>query len=368
MTKITDHYHMILNENNIKLSQPQETILKYFAKLDQEINNYVKSKGFFDSVLNRKTIPQGIYLYGSVGTGKSMLTDLFFESLKIQTKYKAHFNSFMLEIHDHLHKLQKTYKNKKVDLLRHIAKYIRQKCQVLYIDELYISDITDAMIVGKLFRELIAQNVIVIITSNFSPDELYENGLQRESFIPFINLIKHKLHLYKMDSDYDYRIAKLKSVEATYYIYNEVIDSQKFILDSFAKLSNNAVAQNYLLDCNGRELICPITALDCAVFSFDQLCRAPLSSIDYISICQKFNIIIISEIPKLKPDEHNEARRFIKLIDTIYEYKRLLICSAQTEIDQIYKTGKWDFEFTRTASRLHEMQSDSYLNHHYTRS
>ncbi len=172
------------------------------------------------------------------------------------------------------------------------------------------------------------------------------------------------MQILQMNSDYDYRANKLKSVETTYYLYQEIIDSQKFILDSFTKLSNNIEAKNYLLDVDGRELICPITALDCVVFSFDQLCRSPLSSIDYIAICQKFSIIILSEIPELSSDEHNELRRFIHLIDTIYEFKRLLLCSAQTEIDSIYRVGKWHFEFLRTASRLREMQSEDYLNHY----
>lgn len=365
MTKILEEYHKTLRKNNIKPSEAQEVILHELAKLHQSISKYLKhSNSLISSILNKTTLPHGLYLHGNVGTGKSMLMNLFFDSLKTTQKHKTHFSAFMLEVHESFHKLQKSYKEKKVDILKQIAKYIRQKCQILYIDELYISDITDAMIIGKLFRELMAQGIIILVTSNFAPDELYKNGLQRDSFLPFINLIKNQLHILQMDSNYDYRSSKLKSVETSYYIYKEAIDSQKFILDSFAKLSNNATPQNYLLDCNGRELICPITAVDCAVFSFNQLCRAPLSSLDYLAICEKFNIIIISEIPKLSSEEHNEARRFTKLIDTIYEFKRLLICSAQTEIENIYTEGKWHFEFTRTASRLHEMQSAEYLSHY----
>lgn len=366
MTKILDHYHKVLNENNIKPSQAQEEILKALGKLNQEINTHLKKeKGIIKSLLSKTIPPKGFYLHGAVGTGKSVIVDLFFESLDTDKKQKIHFHSFMLEIHHHLHKLKNTRKD--LDVLKYIAKYIKEKYTILYIDELYISDIADAMIVGKLFRELINQNVIIIITSNFAPEELYKDGLQRGSFMPFIELIMDKMQVVKMDSDYDYRTSKLKSVEATYYVYKETIDSQKFILDSFKKLSNDIPPKNYLLDCDGRELICPITALDCAVFSFDQLCRSPLSSVDYIAICEKFNVIILSEIPELSSDEHNEARRFTKLIDTIYEFKLLLICSSEVEIDSIYKKGKWDYEFTRTASRLHEMQSDDYLSLHYNK-
>lgn len=366
MTKILDHYHHTLQENNIKLSKPQEQILKLLGKLTQEIKDYIKKFSLLKLALSKKEAPQGIYLYGSVGTGKSMLIDLFYENLERVSKEKTHFHSFMLEIHHHLHNLKNEYKEKKIDLIKHIAKYIKEKCQVLYIDELYISDIADAMIVGKLFKELIESKVIIVITSNFSPDDLYKDGLQRESFVPFINLIKDKMQVIEMGSDCDYRVKKLKSVEVTYYIYNHEVDSQKFILDSFIKLSNNAPSKNYLLQFEGRELICPMTTIDCAVFSFDQLCRAPLSSADYIAICEKFKIIILSEIPKLSREEHNEAKRFINLIDAIYSFKRLFICSSETDIDSIYKSGKWAFEFTRTISRLHEMQSDEYLKHHYS--
>jgi len=185
--------------------------------------------------------------------------------------------------------------------------------------------------------------------------------LQRDSFLPFVKLMQEQMSILKMNSTYDYRKNKLKSVETVYYMYKEEMDSQRFVLDSFIKLTDSAKAVNMLLNIDGREFICPVTAQDCAVFTFDQLCRAPLASNDYIAICQEFNVIILAEIPVLTPEEHNEAKRFINLIDTIYELRKILICSAKTDIDSIYKSGKWHFEFARTASRLHEMQSQEYL-------
>jgi len=174
--------------------------------------------------------------------------------------------------------------------------------------------------------------------------------------------MQETMTLIKIDSIYDYRRSKLQSVETTYYLYKEVMDSQKFIFDSFRKLSNNSTAENMMLKIDGRELFCPITASDCAVFTFDQLCRSPLASSDYIAICQEFNIIILANIPELTSEDHNEARRLIHLIDTIYDLKKTLICSSTTDIDSIYKSGKWHFEFQRTASRLHHMQTEEYLN------
>ncbi len=356
----TDPSKLYLQKNNIKLNPAQEEILAALTQLNNKINLYMNKKR---SIFSKKqTMPQGIYLYGSFGTGKSMLVDLFFDNLVLKTKYKIHFRAFMLEIHQYLHKLKNSPKNKNdLDLLKYAASYIAKQYQVLYIDELEIGDIADAMIMGKLFRELIAQKVIILLTSNFAPEKLYQDGLQRDSFLPFIELMNKNMQILKMNSNHDYRKKKIKSVDTTYYIYKEEMDSQKFVYDSFIKLTNNSKPKNMLLNINSHELICPITAQDCAVFSFDQLCRTPMAAQDYIAISQEFNIIILSEIPELSKEEHNEAKRFIQLIDTLYEFKKILVCSAKTDIDSIYKEGKWHFEFLRTASRLHEMQSQEYI-------
>lgn len=359
-----DHYQDDLLKNNIKLNSAQEEILTVLANLNNQINDYNSKTGrLLASVpFKKQEILKGVYLYGFFGTGKSMLVDLFFSNLEIKEKYKIHYHAFMLEIHGYLNKLKSSPKNKKnADLLKYAAQYIAKQYKVLYIDELQVSDIADAMIVGKLFRELLKQKVIIIITSNFAPNDLYKDGLQRESFLPFIEVIQNNMQILKLNSTHDYRKNKLKSVETTYYIFKESIDSQRFILDSFSKLVNGSKAKNLILNINSHELICPITALDCAVFSFDQLCRSPMATSDYIAICEKFNFIILSEIPQLSKEEHNEAKRFIHLIDTIYEFKKTLICSAKVDIEHIYREGKWNFEFLRTASRLHEMQSKEYL-------
>ncbi len=213
--------------------------------------------------------------------------------------------------------------------------------------------------IPKIFRELIKQQVIIVITSNFAPEQLYIDGLQRQSFLPFIELMKTQMQVLRMNHTHDYRKNKLKAVETVHYNYKEVIDSQHFILDSFAKLTNNAKPANMLLNIDGREFLCPITAQDCAVFTFDQLCRSPLATNDYIAICQEFNVIILAEIPMLSKDEHNEAKRFINLIDVIYDLKKILICSAITDIESIYKAGKWHFEFARQSLCLPSLPQKS---------
>jgi cell division protein ZapE len=350
-------YYQNLQKNNISLSKEQSRILDILAKLDENVINYHLTNNFLFKITKPKDLPKGIYLHGHVGTGKSMLADLFYDNLEFEKKHKVHFHAFMLEIHAYLHKLGLS----KDDLLKQAATYIAKRYKVLYIDELEISDIADAMIVGKLFRELFKQKVIIIITSNFAPEQLYLEGLQRDSFIPFINLIKEELDIVYIKDKLDYRKSKLDLLENTYYIYNEEMDSQRFILDSFSKLTNNAQPKNKLIQLDKtRELICPITFMHIAVFSFDQLCRSPMASSDYMAICQEFDIIILSSVPKLTAEEHNEARRFINLIDMIYNFHKFLICSATTEIDHIYQSGKWHFEFNRTVSRLYEMQSEKY--------
>ena len=351
-------YNELLAQNNIYLSQHQEEILKALADLDYQIKQQKTNK--LTSLISKpKSIP-GLYIYGSIGTGKSMLMDLFFDNLSIKQKQKIHFHSFMLEVHDYLHNLKKTRSNI-TDPLKNVAQYIASQYKVLCIDELQIDDIADAMVVGKLFRELIDQDIVIVITSNCAPYQLYKDGLQRESFLPFVEIIESHMQVLQMQDVNDYRKLKMRSLETVYYIYEHEIDSQRFIIDSFLKLSNNATPVNKLLNIDGRELLCPVTAQDCAVFSFEQLCCAPLASVDYIAICQEFNIIIISEIPALTPEEHNEAKRFISLVDVMYELKKTLICSAKTDIESIYKAGKWHFEFKRTISRLYEMQSQEYL-------
>lgn len=352
-------YEQILKQNNITLNPAQAEILVALTKLDDAID-LVTDKGLLSAILPKSPSMKGIYIYGTFGTGKSMLMDLFYDNLEIDKKQKVHFNAFMLEVHAYLHKMRKENK-KNIDFLVHVAKYIANQYKVLCIDELQIDDIADAMIVGKLFRELLKQQVILIITSNFAPDELYPDGLQRDSFIPFIELMQEQMQVIKMNHSHDYRIKKLKSVETVYFIYKEVMDSERFVLDSFTKLTNDSKPVNMLLNVDGREMLCPITAQDCAVFTFDQLCGSPLASNDYIAICQEFNVIILAEIPELSSEDHNEAKRFISFIDTVYDLRKILICSAKTDIESIYKSGKWNFEFKRTISRLHEMQSKEYL-------
>ncbi len=194
-----EHYEHQLKKNNIILNSAQVDILTAFSELDNSIASM--HKGILSSILAEPAALKGIYLYGTVGTGKSMLMDLFFDKLELDKKQKVHFHAFMLEIYAYLHEL-KTSNNKNIDPLVHVAKYIAKQFKVLCIDELQIDDITDAMIVGKLFRELLKQKVIIIITSNFAPSELYQDGLQRESFLPFIELMQNNMQILKMNHYY----------------------------------------------------------------------------------------------------------------------------------------------------------------------
>ncbi len=342
-----DIYQIDLTKNNIKLDLAQEEIMSALANLSK-------------SIITGQNLLKAIYLYGEVGTGKTMLMELFFKHLKIGKKQKVHFHAFMLEVHELMQKLEKSKKDK-IDFIKYAARYLAEQYKLIYIDELHIDDIADAMIVGRLFKELFVNKVIIAITSNVAPKDLYKDGLQRENFLPFIETIEENSLILKINSKRDYRKEKLKSLKTVYYIYSEAMDSQTFVYDSFLKITNGNKPVNRVIHFNARDLMCPITSRDCAVFTFDQLCRSPLASADYIKICEEFSIIILAEIPKLSSDEHNEAKRFIDLIDTIYDFKRILLCTSKAHIEEIYQSGKWNSQFARTISRLQEMQSEEYI-------
>jgi len=297
-----------------------------------------------------------------VGTGKTMLLGAFFKNVNLTKKRKISFHNFMIEIHKQLYNLRQTENNRhnREDYLETIADSLVSKYRLLYIDELEIQDITDAMIVGKLFRELFERNIMIIITSNRKPNDLYLNGLQRDSFLEFIDLINDKLEIFELKSGKDYRLEKITSFKQTFFSpLGKGADN--FVKQSFSLLSAGNNPSEIKIAVNQRDIICKNTFKDIALFNFSELFQVPLGSADYMALCNHFNIIILSNIPKLGKSERNEARRFIDFIDILYENKTILICTSEAETHSIYNSGDGKFEFERTISRLIEMQSDEYL-------
>ncbi|GJL74312.1 cell division protein ZapE [Nitrosomonas sp.] len=325
--------------------------------------------------------PKGIYLYGNVGRGKSMLMDLFYSVAPLSSKRRVHFHEFMLEIHGHLktwHSLSiqqrklaiqnlQNLRGKKIDLddpMPAVAYQIANKATLLSFDELQITDIADAMVVARLFKELFDQGVVVVSTSNRAPDDLYKNGLNRHRFIPFINRIKETMEIVSLNGPIDYRYNRLKGTETYFHPVSETTTAK--LSAAFFRLTDRSVEDrdkvpSGKLNVQGRKLFVPKSARGVAVFSFKRLCANPLGSADYTAIARTYHTVIIVAIPQFTHENTSEAKRFIHLIDALYEHGVKFLCSAAAPPQLLYQSGNSDFEFERTVSRLIEMQSEDYL-------
>jgi cell division protein ZapE len=363
MTDILARYQQLLTQGQIKPDAAQHDVLQKLQKLQQEIGaNLATGKGILGKIRNKKsTSVKGLYIYGEVGRGKSMLMDLFFDTIALPKKRRVHFHAFMLEVHRELHDWRNKNKNNDViDPLPSIAKKIAGKTTLLCFDEFQVTDIVDAMILARLFTGLFDNGVIVVATSNRPPEDLYKGGLQRSSFLPFIDLLKNKTEVVSLDAEQDYRLGHLKALSTVYYA---PIDrkAEAFLAGIFAELTNNAEYKKRVLNVNGRKLVIEKTHGDVAWVTFAELCEKPLGAVDYIELAREFSTVIISGIPKLTREHRNEAKRFVTLIDELYEHKVKLICTAEALPQELYLAGDGSFEFERTVSRLIEMQSGKYL-------
>lgn len=307
---------------------------------------------------------RGLYVWGSVGRGKTMLMDLFHENLNVRRKRRAHFHAFMADVHQRIHDYRQKLKTGAVkggDPIIPVAEQLAEEAWVLCFDEFSVTDIADAMILGRLFEALFARGVVLVATSNVEPSRLYENGLNRALFLPFIDLIAARMDILRLDARTDYRMEKLQGRK----VYHAPADAAaRQALDAaFEDLTAGARPQRRAFDLGGRELVAERAAGGVARFTFGELCDRPLGSIDFLTIARNFHTIILEDIPRLTLDRRNEVKRFINLIDILYEHHVKLIASAEAMPDDLYRagTGHEIFEFDRTISRLTEMRSESYL-------
>jgi cell division protein ZapE len=306
----------------------------------------------------------GLYLWGSVGRGKTMLMDLFFAAVPAQRKKRVHFHDFMMDVHARIHLWRQQLKEGKVknpDPIQPVAEALAEEAWVLCFDEFAVSDIADAMILGRLFTALWAKGVVVVATSNVDPDDLYKGGLNRALFLPFIADLKQRMDIMRLDARTDYRMEKLAGAP----VYHVPADGKADLAMDAAwqRLTGSATQTPSKLSVGGRMVDIPASDQGIARFDFEDLCDKPLGSHDYLAIAKNYHTVLLDHIPKLRYDRRNEAKRFITLIDIFYEYHVKLLASAEAEPHSLYEAseGREAFEFDRTVSRLIEMRSESYL-------
>jgi cell division protein ZapE len=307
---------------------------------------------------------RGLYIYGPVGRGKTMLMDLFFDAVRLAAKRRTHFNVFMADIHDRIRVVREKIKAgelKDGDPIAPVARDVAREARLLCFDEFAVTDIADAMILGRLFTGLFAHGVTLVATSNVEPDRLYEGGLNRALFVPFIRLLHEKVDVMQLEARADFRLEKLEG-ERVWYVPAD--DRARAELDRvFARLTGGATPSRVTLHVKGHALRVPRQAQGVARFSFRELCVEPLGASDYIALSQRFHTLVVDAVPVMDFERRNHAKRFIALIDTLYERHVKLVASAEAEPDELYvaSTGPELFEFARTASRLIEMRSREYL-------
>lgn len=305
--------------------------------------------------------PQGLYIYGDVGRGKSMLMDLFFETAPVERRRRVHFHAFMLEVHSRLHALRSGGGSARHadELLPDLARQIAEEAWLLCFDEFHVTDVADAMILGRLFTALFDLGVVVVATSNWGPDDLYKDGLQRDRFLPFIALLKDRLDVLHLAGRTDYRLSRMLGAKVFHYPPGPAAAAA--LSRAFDDLAEGAAPRACHLLVQGRRVEVPKEANGVAWFHFDALCRQPLGAGDYLAIATHFHTVIVEGIPRLPAEQRNEAKRFMTLVDALYEHKVKLIASSEVAPERIYADGAHAFEFQRTVSRLMEMQSEEYL-------
>lgn len=336
------------------LDNSQERLLKKFSKIASEIkpNSLLNS---FSKLFSKTKHYDGIYLYGGVGRGKTMLMEKFYDSVKVSKKI-IHYQQFMQNIHTKMHNMQDKTNNK---LVQNLASDIANQWNVLCIDEFEIKDITDAMLIMRLFAYLQKYNVFIFITTNTEPENLYKDGLQRNSFLPFIEKIKRTFEVIHLDTQKDYRYEAVTRIENRMFFPKNEVNSKEFECIT-AKICKKTELSQSSIEVFGRELVFTRTHNNILVTDFLELFERDLSYADYVAISKKFKIIILSSVREISEEENNIVTRFINFIDNAYFNRVILFIQINCRPEEIYIAGSRKAEFNRTISRLNEMNSASY--------
>ncbi len=340
----------------------QQHVAEQLQSLWQKLRGYdpaPRGNGLFARLLRPPPEPpNGLYIVGEVGRGKSMLMDLFFAGAEVRRKQRLHFHRFMQNVHLRFHAFKRAHPEVD-DPIPPLADSIAMEAALLCFDEFQVNDIADAMILGRLFQALFERGVVVVATSNIPPDDLFKDRPGRDAFLPFIALLKRKLDLVLMDAGRDFRRERLRGMRTWLVPADAMADRE---LDrAFAELTGGVKAESATLWVMGRAFVVPLAAEGVARFDFDTLCGAALGPGDYLALATSFHTLVLDGVPRLSPDNYDKARRFIMLIDTLYDHRVKLIASADAMPDQLYRYGENARMFERTASRLDEMRSQDWL-------
>jgi cell division protein ZapE len=371
VSSITARYGAGVADGRFEHDDAQIAMVELLAQLEVRLTEHrlarkSSSLGWLFASRAKKETAQvrGLYIYGDVGRGKTMLMDLFFEASPVVRKRRAHFHEFMIDVHERVHALRQKMKLGEYageDPIVLAAVELAQEAWLLCFDEFHVTDIADAMILGRLFAQLFAHGVVVVATSNVAPEDLYKDGLNRALFVPFIGMLEENMQIVRLQARTDFRLEKLAGLPVWYVPADAAADTA--LDEAWQRLARGHAGEPQGLPLKGRTIHVPRAALGVARFSFRDLCEQPLAAADYLRIAREYHTIILDRIPVMTFDMRNAAKRFIILIDTLYDMNVKLIASADAEPDALYRgnEGFEALEFRRTASRLMEMRSQAYL-------
>jgi cell division protein ZapE len=357
--ELRDRYRRMIETGALKPDPAQALAVEKLQLLTNRLASYKRPKrtDFFTAFTRRRgEIPDGLYMFGGVGRGKTMLMDLFFDSVPVTTKKRVHFHAFMAGIHEQADALRKAGD---AEPFPSLAKQIVRDTTLLCFDEFHVTDIADAMILGRLFQALFSAGVVVVATSNLPPRELYRDGLNRSLFLPFIAMLEDRMEVFQLEAAGDYRLEKLSG--ETLYFTPLGLAADAGMDRLWGRLTGEDPGRPFEIRLLGRSLHVPRAAMGAARFSFADLFEKPLGANDYLALTQQFHTLFIDHAPVMTAQQRNEARRFITFVDTLYDNRTGLIMSAAAEPDALYGSGDGAELFQRTASRLMEMRSPSYV-------
>jgi cell division protein ZapE len=356
---LLERYRRLVAEGKIAPDSAQALAVEKLQMLTNRLALYtppVRTDFFSFFTRKRGEVPKGLYIFGPVGRGKTMLMDLFFQEAPVELKRRAHFHEFMADVHARLTVARREAKD---DPIVAVGTSIAAEARLLCLDELFVADIADATILNRLFGTLFEAGTVVVVTSNAQPRHLYKDGRNRDQFLPFIDLVEQKMELLQLEASQDYRLQHL-SHSTLYFMQNDPV--AEAAMDAlWHKLTFGEPCIPETIPVLGHKLYVGCACLGIARFTFADLCEKPLGSQDYLALVRHFHTIFVYDIPVMRRENRNAAIRFITLIDTLYDHRAGLVASAAAEPDELYKEGESAEQFQRTASRLIEMRSPKYL-------